>query len=223
MGKRIPVLVALLAVATVVCLRVLAQPDSWRPRLPYVPLTPHGPRDAEAARRWFAERYPGEKPLNHKIAAAVLELHRRRPMGKFVLGLGAPGNDCSDFTAACVDHGLGVGARFDRGSAEHLLGERMSLYEEIDWRTGVVVQPGDQVSVRHSPWYPPNDKACWHVGIVGSDGQVYDFVKLRSWREARYGRHDFAWFVRHSQEPGQVILWRLHWRYRYRVGPLPAP
>ncbi len=143
-------------------------------------------------------------------------------MGKFVLGLRTPGNDCSDFVACCIDEGLGVGARFKRGSDRHLLGENRLLFERFVWRPGRTVMPGDTVDVRHSPWYPPNDRSCWHCGLVGSDGRVYDFTKLMSWPEPRYGRHTFAEFIRHCGEPGEVVIERLRWQYRYQAVPLPT-
>jgi hypothetical protein len=60
------------------------------------------------------------------------------------------------------------------------------------------------------------------VGVLGTDGQVYDFVKLVSWPEARYGRHPFAWFVRHCG-PGEVALGRLRPQYRYLLEPIVVP
>ena len=177
---------------------------------------------AAAARARFLREHPGEQPLNHAIGRAAQRFHRTRPMGAFVLGLTTPGNDCSDFCAACVDEGLGVGARFNRGSTQHLLGERPDLFETFWWRPGFVLLPGDQLAVAHSPHYEPYPGACWHVGIVGADGWVYDFSKLRRWRAPRYGRHEAAWFLQHSRGHHEALVERLHWRYRYRVAPLPA-
>jgi hypothetical protein len=185
-----------------------------------VPRLPAALTEAEARAR-FEAQHPGAAPLNQAIAAAALDLHRRRPMGKFVLGLDKPGNDCKDFVACCIDQGLGVKARVDRGSSEHLLGTRRDLFEWSWWSPGTAVQPGDVLTVRHSPWYEPNDAACWHCGIVGGDGLVYDFSKLIRWSEPRYGRHTFEEFVKHSHGPQQVLLQRLHWRYRYGIDPLP--
>ena len=178
--------------------------------------------DEAAAKAAFARRFPGRRPLNEAIGDAAVRFHAQQPMGKFVLGLSTPGNDCSDFVACCVDEGLGVKARFRRGSQTHLLGERWSLFEIHRYTVGMKLLPGDELAVRHSPWYAPSRRACWHVGIVGSDGLVYDFVKLRRWKQARYGRNKPDWFVRQSLGVGQCEVFRLHWRYRYAVDPLPA-
>ncbi len=171
------------------------------------------------ARAQFERRHPGEKPLNWAVAQAAVRFHRERPMGRFVLGLtpGKYGNDCSDFVDCAVDEGLGVKARFRRGSAHHLLADRRALYDSFPWHPGVATQPGDVVAVRHSPWYEPSEQSCWHVGIIGSDGMVYDFVKLRRWSEARYGRTSFEWFVAHSSGPGEVTVARLRAAVRYRI------
>lgn len=204
---------------------------AWLPRLAGVPapvamplprpLRP--PTEADLRARFMAE-HPDEQPLNHAIAEAVVQLHRERPMGTFRLGVeaGVAGNDCSDFTAAAIDDGLGAQARFRRDSPEHLYGERWSLFERRVWSPGVVVLPGDELSVRHSPWYEPYPEACWHCGLVGSDGQVYDFTKLKRWSSPRYGRHSFEQFIRHSRRPGEVVISRLRPEYRYLAKPLPA-
>lgn len=177
------------------------------------------------AREQFMRRHPGEKPLNWAVAEAAVRFHEMKPMGRFVLGLtpGEWGNDCSDFVECAIDEGLGVGARFNRGSDEHLYGRDRRLWDGFYRRPDLAVQPGDVVAVRHSPWYAPYEEAAWHVGIVGADGMVYDFVKLRSWKDARYGRNDFDWFVRHSLGPQQVIIRRLAAKYRYLIEPLPEP
>lgn len=176
------------------------------------------------ARAEFMRKHPGEKPLNWAIAEAGVRFYERKPMGRFVLGLGGEwGNDCSDFVECAVDEGLGVGARFDRDSEDHLLGPDRRLWDVFYWRGGVAVQPGDVISIRHSPWYDPYEGACWHVGVVGSDGMVYDFVKLKRWRRARYGRKEFDWFVQHCPGEKDVIIRRLAPEYRYRISPLPKP
>ncbi|MBI2299146.1 MAG: hypothetical protein HYU66_09435 [Armatimonadetes bacterium] len=207
----------LLAIALTGC-----HPAATPSRPPAVP--PLGSRGYESwAREQFARRHPGEKPADQPVGEAAVRFHRSRPMGTFKLAtrLGQPGNDCSDFVACCIDEGLGVKARFNRGSNRHLYGEDLRLVTETLWRPGVRSQVGDAVAVRHSPWYAPVEESCWHVGVVGSDGMVYDFVKLRRWKQARYGRNSFDWFVRHSPSAGQVILARLRPEYRYHTRPLP--
>lgn len=178
--------------------------------------------DEASAKAAFERRYPGRRPLNEAIGEAAVRFHRERPMGKFVLGLTTPGNDCSDFVACCVDEGLGVKARFRRHSNQHLLGERWDLTQVHRYSDSLALLPGDVIQVRHSPWYAPSPRSCWHVGIVGSDGMVYDFVKLKKWKQPRYGRQPAKWFVRHSRGVGQCQVFRLHWRYRYAVDPLPV-
>jgi hypothetical protein len=178
-------------------------------------------REARARER-FVREHSGEEPLNVAIGEAVVRLHQAKPMGKFVLGLGWDdrGNDCSDFVKCCVDEGLGLGARFKRGSPDHLIGDSLRVQYDLAWDRRQSLLPGDIVSVKHSPWYDPYPGACWHVGIIGADGMVYDFVKLKSWKEARYGRNKLAWFVRHAQGPSEVIVRRLLPEYRYRLREL---
>lgn len=217
------VVIGALGVVGVACLARLSAlgPDAparerWWPRAP----------DCEQwARAQFMRRHPRERPLNWAIAEAAMRFHETKPMGRFVLGLtpGEWGNDCSDFVECAIDEGLGVGARFSRNSDDHIYGRDPRLWDRFYWRPDITVQPGDLVSIRHSPWYAPHDDACWHVGIIGADGMVYDFTKLRSWKEPRYGRNDFDWFVRHSLSDQQVIIWRLAAKYRYLIEPLPAP
>jgi len=175
------------------------------------------------ARFQFSVNFPNSKPLNWDIAVAAVKLYNEKPMGPFVLAVepGQRGNDCSDFVACAVDEGLGVGARFRRAGAEHVHGENPRLFGAIVWVPGVPVQPGDIISVRHSPWYKPYKGACWHVGIIGSDGRVYDYTKLKRWPEARYGRTPFREFVRNCHSPGDVVVRRLAPQYRYRIRPLP--
>lgn len=186
-------------------------------------LSPSLPTSRETYQRWarseFIRRHPGEKPLNWRIAETAERFHRLKPMGPFVPG----SNDSSDFVACIVDEAVGVGARFNRRSVDHLLGERSDLYDSWYWYPGMVVQPGDLLSVQHSPWYPPHKKAQWHLGVVGVHGYVYDFVKLAGWRHPRYGRNPFEWFVRYSRGPDQVQVRRLKAKYRYLIEPLPHP
>jgi len=169
------------------------------------------------ARGRFEQRHPGEQPLNWRIAETAEKFYRAEPMGRFVLHE----NDCSDFVGCVVDEALGPGARFNRNSDQHVLcgeggGLRGWLFDTTTLERRPQVQPGDVIGVRHSPHYAPHDDSIGHVGVVGADGRVIDFSKLRSWPSARYGRHDFAWFIRHST-PEQVRVGRLRPEYRYRV------
>ncbi len=174
------------------------------------------------ARQRFHELHPDEEPLNWRIARTALRLHEARPMGRFVLHE----NDCSDFVGCVIDEALGAGARFNRDSDEHLLcGSGGSLRRELFVRRRLPdmgpVQPGDIVSVRHSPHYPPHDDSIGHVGVIGPDGRVLDFTKLKSWPSARYTRTDFEWFIRHCA-PEEVIIGRLRPEFRYRVLEIDA-
>jgi hypothetical protein len=176
------------------------------------------------ARREFVRRYPGEKPLNWRLAETAVRLHRERPMGRFVLGVepGVWGNDCSDFLDCVVDEALGVGARCFRGGRNHRIGTDPRYFHYFYWDGREPLQPGDLISVRHSPWYDPDPDAAWHVGMLGPDGRVYDFVKLRRWSEARYGRNPLGWFLRYSRGPKEVLVGRLRPQYRYRLEPIPV-
>ena len=177
-------------------------------------LVPLPPRDYEKwARAEFQRNHPGEKPLNWRLAEVAKQFHEEQPMGRFVLHK----NDCSDFVACIVDEALGATARFNRDSDQHLLGEKSGLTRSWNWVPDGVVQPGDIISVRHSPWYPPRENSIWHVGVIGPEGHVYDFVKLKQWKRGRYGCNTFDWFVRHSLDPGEVRLWRLKAKYRYLI------
>ena len=171
------------------------------------------------ARQRFEREHPGERPLNWRIGEAAVRFYKSKPMGKFALGIksGEWGNDCSDFVDCAIDEGLGAGARFKRGSRDHLIGADPRYFGEARWDGKSPLQPGDVLAVAHSPWYEPYEGACWHVGIIGSDGRAYDFAKLRSWPEARYGRHTVAWFVRRSSGTGEVVVGRLRPEYRYRL------
>ncbi|HUS80689.1 MAG TPA: hypothetical protein VM283_05425 [Armatimonadota bacterium] len=169
------------------------------------------------AREQFTARHPDEKPLNWTIAQTAEQFRQSRSMGRFVLNE----NDCSDFIGCVVDHALGAGARFERGSAEHALcgpgGSVPGSLFATRWLAEVdAVQPGDIIGVYHSPWYPPKEDTIGHVGVVGPDGRVIDFVKLKSWAEARYGRSEFEWFI-HNCGPDEVAVSRLRAEYRYRM------
>ena len=216
----------LIAALSVLALALVAAYLLWgRPGAAPIPPVATNETYEAWARTTFARTRPGEKPLNWAIAQAALEFHNARPMGKFVLSVDGKswGNDCSDFVDCAVDEGLGVGARFKRGSRDHAIGESPWYFGTIQWDPTVPIQPGDIVSVRHSPWYEPTDASCWHCGVVGSDLAVYDFVKLKRWSEARYGRHSFDWFIGHSRsQPGQVLIDRLRPQYRYRIWPVQA-
>jgi len=170
------------------------------------------------ARQRFEAKYPGQKPLNWRIANVAKRFHAEQPMGKFVLDE----NDCSDFVDCIVDDALGPKARFRRNSHEHIANYTPGLMMSLYWKSGDAVLPGDIVTVVHSPWYPPHEPpAIAHIGVAGPDGYVYDFVKLRSWPSARYGRNSFAWFVHNCPEYREVVLTRLRAEYRYRIRPLP--
>ena len=176
------------------------------------------------AREHFHHEHPGEPPYHVRIARAAELFHQTRPMGTFVFNPPSPvHNACSDYCACCVDHGLGVGARFERQSDRHLLGDRDDLFEDYWWQPGFRLAPGDEVDVRHSPYYPPNPAACWHVGLVGTDGHVYDFSKLKRWPTPRYGRQSFAEFTRNSHGEHEIMIRRLRWEYRYGAWPIPKP
>jgi hypothetical protein len=167
------------------------------------------------ARDVFKRRHPDGRPLNWRIARVAEQFRRAEPMGRFILNE----NDCSDFVGCVIDEALGVGARFNRDSDEHILcGEggrvRRWLFESYRLPNRGVVQPGDIVHVRHSPWYPPTEDSMGHVGVIGPEGQVIDFCKLKSWSKARYGRTDFEWFIHHN-ELKQVVISRLRPQYRY--------
>lgn len=189
---------------------------SARTACPHRPLD-FRPGDENSARAEFQIKHPNEKPLNWAIGQVAMRFHRTRPMGRFVLHE----NDCSDFVECVIDEALGAHARFKRGSDQHCIGERAGVFEYWYWQPGQAVQPGDIVHVAHSPWYAPQPDSIGHVGVVGADGHVYDFVKLRRWRQARYGRNDFHWFVRHSRHPQGVVIGRLKPEYRYQMKALP--
>jgi hypothetical protein len=170
------------------------------------------------ARQQFEAKYPGQKPLNWRIANTAKRFHAEKPMGKFVLHK----NDCSDFVDCILDDALGPKARFRRNSDQHVVANTPGLMRSFYWTQGDPALPGDILTVIHSPWYPPHEPPdIAHIGVVGPEGTVYDFTKLRSWRSARYGEHEFTWFVRHCAEPQEVIITRLRPEFRYRVRPLP--
>jgi len=54
------------------------------------------------------------------------------------------------------------------------------------------------------------------VGVVGPDGRVIDFSKLKSWPSARYHQVEFDFFTRHNK-PNEVVIGRLKPEFRYRV------
>ncbi len=174
------------------------------------------------AREQFFANHPDEKPLNWAIARAAEEFRLSKPMGDFVL----QENDCSDFVGCVVDRALGAGARFERESDEHILcgpggTVRRELFVTRLLPDVNVVQPGDIIGVRHSHWYPPKHDSTGHVGVVGPDGKVLDFVKLKVWSDARYGRSDLEWFIRNCT-PDEVRVIRLRADYRYLIVDVPG-
>lgn len=205
----------------------LAGASYWRTgRLRPTSLIPVlSPEQYEAwARTEFARRHPGEQPLNWRLAETAVTFHRLQPMGKFVLAVkpGVWGNDCSDFVDCIADEALGARARCFRGSRDHLLGTSPRYFTYFLWDGRSPLQPGDLLTVRHSPWYDPDPDAAWHIGMLGPDGMVYDFVKLRRWSAARYGRNPLAWFLRYSQGPREVLIGRLRPQYRYLIEAVPG-
>jgi len=214
--------VAILAIATVgVWAFAFHQPKqrgrSWEMAPPA--LSKGGAQDLsyeEWARREFERRHPGEKPLNWRIAAKAEEFRETQPMGRFVLDR----NDCSDFVDAIVDDALGAQARFRRPHGDHILVAR-PIWDVFYWDRRSPLQPGDELHVRHSPWYPPSDEAPWHVAVIGTDGMAYDWTKLRSWSSDRYGCHSVEWYTRNSLGPKDTVIARLAPQYRYLIEPLP--
>jgi len=191
-------------------------PAPERPALPKPRARPPSAAEYEPwARQEFQRRHPGEKPLNWKIGAKAEEFSRLRPMGRFDLNK----NDCSDYVDSIIDDALGAQARFRRHSNDHLL-PRQRIWDIFYWDGRAPLQPGDEISVRHSPWYEPYESPLWHVGVIGADGMVYDWTKLQGWTEARYGRHSVEWFVRHSPDRDEVLVLRLAPQYRYAISPL---
>lgn len=171
-------------------------------------------------RATFVKEHSGAQPVNWLIGKAAERYYKERPQGKYVLHK----NDCSDFVECLVDDALGAKARFRRDSNQHLAMRGRGLFYTLEWRSGVTVNPGDVINVRHSPWYAPSASSnISHVGVMGTDGKVYDYTKLRSWKTARYGRVDFDFFIRYSLEPGQVTITRLLPEYKYRIKPTPWP
>ncbi len=215
-GKIAAILILGLLVLGLV--RVIAYRAGWT--LPHI--VPQGLRrpvmtEAEYeqwAREQFYQDFPGEKPLNWRIADVAVQYYEEQPMGKFVLHE----NDCSDFVDCIVDDALGAQARFRRDSDQHILTQMRGVFEAFYWAPEQPAMPGDIISVEHSPWYPPKEPSeIRHIGVMGSDGHVYDFIKLKSWSAARYGRNSFAWFVRHCPDPGEVIIFRLRPEYRFKI------
>ena len=170
------------------------------------------------ARRDFYRNHPGEHPLNWQIGRKAQEFHRLRPMGGFRLHR----NDCSDYVDCIVDDALGAKARFRRGSDRHILMRRSDLWDVFYWDRHEPLLPGDILSVEHSPHYEPHEGAVWHVGVLSTDGRVYDWSKLVSWPTDRYGCNSLAWFTRYSTGPDSIIVWRLKAVYRYKARPVTA-
>lgn len=202
---------------------------AWLPRLMPVQalfLREEYPRSLEqAAREHFRREHPGERPYNERIARAAAAFRDARPMGPFILGVNPSdeGNDCSDFVNCAIDEGLGAKARFKRHSSRHLVARNPAYFDVFVWDRSAPLLPGDSVAVEHSPWYAPYPGACWHVGVIGPDGMVCDFVKLRSWPNARYGHTTVAFFTRHAPADGQVVIGRLKPQYRWGLDPIAIP
>lgn len=195
----------------------------WRSGLPIPGATSVARRfrartEAELRRDFYRE-HPGEKPLNWLLAEKADAMHAAEPMGKFVLHK----NDCSDYMEAVVDDALGAQARHKRGSDKHILTRTRKLWDVFYWDGKEPLLPGDQVSVAHSPHYPPKTGSIGHCGIIGSDGKVRDWSKLRSWSSSRYGRNSVEWFTRHAPPPKGVVISRLRAEYRYRARRIPLP
>jgi hypothetical protein len=218
-GSRVAHLAALVALAASVGAGAFgcSRRGRWDTALP-APLTSTlSSREYEQwARHEFRKHHPHAKPLNWEIAAKAVEFHRRQPMGRFVLDK----NDCSDFVDAIMDDALGARARFRRHSRDHILA-RERVWDTYYWDRRTPLQPGDELLVRHSPWYGPYESRLWHIGVIGTDGQVYDWTKLRSWSEAQYGRNSVEWFTRNSPGRDEIAVVRLAPEYRYCIRPLP--
>jgi hypothetical protein len=220
MRRRASCLAILAVLLTVVVIGGWLTYSHWRGR----PVTMSEAEFEAYARQRFASEHPGEQPLDFAIGAAAERFSKAKAMGKFVLSLesGKWGNDCSDFVNCSIDEGLSLKARFKRGSDRHLVGESLTHFRYVPWDRRSPLRPGDVVSVAHSPWYRPYKGANWHVGLVGTDGLVYDYVKLKSWRGPRYGRHTPAWFIRHSPGKLSVVVTRLRTEYAYRLKAVEA-
>jgi len=183
--------------------RIQAPPG---PKIPY----------EQWARQEFERNHPGGKPLNWKIAETAEAYVQAQPMGKFVLY----SNDCSDFADSVLDDALGLRARFRRNSKYHLAAVD-NIWQFFDWEPGISLIPGDEINVRHSPHYPPSSGEVRHCGVVGPDGMVYDWTKLKRWRTHRYGRHSVAWFTQNARGAHEITVRRLLPQYRYMIEPVP--
>jgi len=210
--------IALVLAAAAAALYFLWPPNLPRPGATSVARSYRGRTEAEL-RQDFYRKHPGEKPLNWPIAEKADAMHEAEPMGKFVLHK----NDCSDYMEAVVDDALGAQARFKRDSDTHILTRTRKLWDVYYWDGKTPLLPGDQVSVAHSPHYPPKAGSIGHCGIIGTDGQVRDWSKLKSWSGSRYGRNSVEWFTRHAPPPRGVVISRLRAEYRYEARRIPLP
>jgi hypothetical protein len=213
LGPLLLLLALVAALAAAVTWYVVA--GRWLPGIP----APGFTDPAVQAQRDFCRNHPGEKPLNWLIGKKAQEFHRLKPMGRFRLHK----NDCSDYVDCIVDDALGAKARFRRHSDQHILSRTRGLWDIFYWDHHAPLLPGDIISVEHSPHYEPYEGAIWHVGVIGADGRVYDWSKLRSWPSDRYGCNTVGWFTQHTPGPRSVIIWRLKAVYRYRARPIPLP
>jgi hypothetical protein len=215
MTKRIVLVVAVFAVPAAVVWMLLDHEPADAPV--HVPPPVESFDEYERrARSHFYRHHPGQRPLNWEVANVARRMHADRPMGTFSLHE----NDCSDFVDCAIDEALGYGPRYDRRGG-HIGRNLDDLWHTFAWDGAQALVPGDIIRVRHSPWYPPDPDACSHVGLIGPDGMVYDWTKLKSWNQARYNRVSVSEFVRNCRVPGQVWVWRLHPKYRYRIAAIP--
>jgi len=186
---------------------VVQAPVEQSPPLPY----------EEWARREFLENHPGEKPLNWEIAQAAEGFYQSMPMGGFTLHA----NDCSDFADSVLDEALGAKARFNRRSPYHVVSIDGTLWDFFYWNGEEPLQAGDEINVQHSPHYAPFNGATRHCGIIGTDGNVYDWTKIRSWSTSRYGCYTINYFTRHCHSDRDVIIRRMKPQFRYLIEPVP--
>lgn len=121
-----------------------------------------------------------------RVATVAMETTRKKALGKYALGR----NDCTNFVARAVERGAGIALPnhdFDRLGNQEL--QYFTYFLLPTDGNGATVQPGDIV------WLIPR-KGISHVGVVGTDGRVYHFTKLRR-RPQRYAAEPLSVFLRH--------------------------